>query len=163
MFFQHASQKVIYCLCLFTMMRNILIFVNISKLFTVNCNFYINKLQSILISLICCCFHSGRITFKAKVIPETIKTCYSIFFSCFFCSSFSVSTDLVSWWYQCSHWWSQCVLPEPDLHFSEVAFYNGDVLMCFLCMLVFNFVPGSVVLWVEAVYCGTVCEANNTI
>ena len=52
---------------------------------------------------------------------------------------------------------------EPDLHFSEVAFFNGDVLMCFLCMLVFNFVPGSVVLWVEAVYCGTVCEANNII
>ena len=55
------------------------------------------------------------------------------------------------------------LVTEPDLHFSEVAFYNGDVLMCFLCMLVFNFVAGSVVLWMEAVYCGTVCEANNTV
>ena len=30
------------------------------------------------------------------------------------------------------------LVTEPDLHFSEVAFYNGegdgDVLMCFLCM-----------------------------
>ena len=37
-------------------------------------------------------------------------------------------------------------MTEPELHFSEVAFYNGDVLMCFLCMLVFNFEAGSVVL-----------------
>ena len=27
----------------------------------------------------------------------------------------------------------------------------------------FNFVVDSVVLWVEAVYCGTVCERNNTV
>ena len=26
------------------------------------------------------------------------------------------------------------LMTEPELHFSEVAFYNGDVLMCFLCM-----------------------------
>ena len=152
MFFQHVSQKVIFCLCLFTMMRNILIFVNISKLFTVNCNFYINKLQSILISLICCCFHSGRITFKAKVIPETIKTCYSIFFSYFFCSSFSVSTDLVSWWYQCSHWWSQAgtvqccrTVPHKDP--------NSQSYLFLLPIFQTNFQPKNVVAHTRVLLC----------
>ena len=91
-------------------------------------------MQSILISLICCCFHSGRITFKAKVIPETIKTCYSIFFSYFFCSSFSVSTDLVSWWYQCSHWWSHCIVPGPVLA------HRCTIFLCHLDLEMYQYI-----------------------